>query len=136
MLVLSRRVDEAIRIGDIRVVVISFRDGKVRLGIDAPPEVPVHREEVWAARVRPTAARQALPLRGDVVSERKVKLLKCDACGREVRVENVAAPKLPKGWHEVSDYYGNAAHSCPAPSCVKWLAEAFEGFAVEPEGTR
>lgn len=49
MLVLSRHKGEAIRIGDdITIVVVEIRDGKVRLGVDAP-EVPVHRSEVWAA---------------------------------------------------------------------------------------
>lgn len=52
MLVLVRRPDEAIRIGDdVRIVVMEIRgrNGQlyVRLGIDAPKEVPVHREEVW-----------------------------------------------------------------------------------------
>jgi len=37
-------------IGDeIEIVVVDFRDGKVRLGINAPPEVPVHRKEVYNA---------------------------------------------------------------------------------------
>jgi len=49
MLVLSRKAEEAIHIGHrggVRVVVLSVRGDKVRLGIEAPVEVPVHREEV------------------------------------------------------------------------------------------
>lgn len=50
MLVLSRLIDEEIIIGDgIRIVVVDIRGDKVRLGIQAPPEVPVHRREVWEA---------------------------------------------------------------------------------------
>ena len=50
MLVLSRKCSEVIRIGgDISVVVIEIRGDKVRLGIDAPKEVPVHRQEVFDA---------------------------------------------------------------------------------------
>lgn len=50
MLVLSRKQREAIRIGpDIRIVVTKIRGGKVRLGVEAPLEVPVHRAEVYAA---------------------------------------------------------------------------------------
>ena len=50
MLVLSRKKDERIIIGDqITVLVIEIRGDKVRLGIDAPREVPVHREEVYNA---------------------------------------------------------------------------------------
>ena len=47
MLVLSRKRNEAIVIGkDITIVVIDIRGDKVRLGIEAPKEVPVHRKEV------------------------------------------------------------------------------------------
>lgn len=50
MLVLSRRLHEAIVIrDDIRVVVVDIRGDKVRLGIEAPKEVPVHRHEVHEA---------------------------------------------------------------------------------------
>ncbi len=51
MLVLSRKKGEKIVINnDIVVEVVEIRrDGKVRLGIIAPKEVPVHREEVWIA---------------------------------------------------------------------------------------
>jgi carbon storage regulator len=48
--VLSRHVDEAIIVdGHIRIVVVSIRGDKVRLGIEAPPDMPVHREEVQRA---------------------------------------------------------------------------------------
>lgn len=48
MLILGRRKDETIVINDeIRITVLEFRDGKVRLGIEAPQEVAIHREEVW-----------------------------------------------------------------------------------------
>ena len=49
MLVLSRHRDEGIRIGDIKVIVVEIRGDKVRLGIDAPKDTPVHREEVYQA---------------------------------------------------------------------------------------
>ncbi len=50
MLVLSRKKDEKIVIGDnITLMVIEIRGDKVRLGIDAPKEVSVHREEVYIA---------------------------------------------------------------------------------------
>ena len=53
MLVLSRRKDEAIVIGDnIRLMVLEVRGDKVRLGIDAPRDVPVHREEIAEAIAR------------------------------------------------------------------------------------
>jgi carbon storage regulator len=50
MLVLSRKKNESIVINnDITVTVVEIRGDKVRLGIVAPKEVPVHRQEVWEA---------------------------------------------------------------------------------------
>ena len=49
MLVLSRLVGESLRIGDIKVTVVKVVGDKVRLGIEAPLDVPVHREEVYDA---------------------------------------------------------------------------------------
>lgn len=50
MLVLTRKKNEVIRIGrDIKVVVVELRGDKVRLAVEAPREVPVHREEVFKA---------------------------------------------------------------------------------------
>ncbi|MDD4287421.1 MAG: carbon storage regulator CsrA [Candidatus Peribacteraceae bacterium] len=50
MLVLSRQRDESIIIGDnIVVTIVDIRGDKVRLGIDAPGEIPVHRREVYEA---------------------------------------------------------------------------------------
>ena len=50
MLVLSRRKDERIVIGeDIVIRVVAIRGERVRLGIEAPAEVPVHRSEVLDA---------------------------------------------------------------------------------------
>ena len=46
MLVLSRHRDESIMIGDdIVITVVDVRGDKVRLGIDAPTDIPVHRQE-------------------------------------------------------------------------------------------
>ncbi len=50
MLVLSRKKDESVVINnDIRIVVVEIRGDKVRLGVEAPKEVPVHRSEVYEA---------------------------------------------------------------------------------------
>ena len=49
MLVLTRKLGETIRIGDqIKVTVLEVRAGQVKLGIEAPTEIKVHREEVYA----------------------------------------------------------------------------------------
>lgn len=48
MLVLTRKRNEVIRIGnDILLTVIEIRGDKVRIGIEAPTDVPVHRQEVY-----------------------------------------------------------------------------------------
>ncbi len=50
MLVLSRQKDESIVIGDdIEINIVDVRGGKVRLGITAPKETPVHRREIYDA---------------------------------------------------------------------------------------
>lgn len=50
MLVLSRSRDESIVIGEnVVVTIVDIRGDKVRLGIEAPGEVPVHRREVYDA---------------------------------------------------------------------------------------
>lgn len=50
MLVLSRKKNESIVVNDaIVITVVEIRGDKVRLGIEAPREVPIHRSEVYAA---------------------------------------------------------------------------------------
>ena len=50
MLVLSRQKDQTIMIGDtIEITVVDIRGDKVRLGINAPTKIPVHRKEVYDA---------------------------------------------------------------------------------------
>lgn len=72
MLVLSRQKNEQIVIGDaVSITVVEIRGDKVRLGIAAPPEVPVHRKEV-AQRIRESgeispAEERAKRLNGQVV---------------------------------------------------------------------
>jgi carbon storage regulator len=63
MLVLSRQRDETIMIGDdIEITVVDIRGDKVRLGIQAPKEVTVHRKEVYEAiRRENRAAAQVKP---------------------------------------------------------------------------
>lgn len=75
MLVLSRQRDESIVIGDnIEITIVDIRGDKVRLGINAPTEIPVHRREVYdaiqrenlrAAQLEPAAVRSLAGLRQD-----------------------------------------------------------------------
>ncbi len=57
MLVLSRQRDETIMIGDeVEITVVDIRGDKVRLGINAPRQIQVHRKEVYEAIQRENAA--------------------------------------------------------------------------------
>ncbi len=59
MLVLSRKKNETIVIkDDITITVVDIRGDKVRLGIDAPKDVPVHRREVYDAIKRSESPRE------------------------------------------------------------------------------
>lgn len=68
MLVLSRHRDESIMIGDdIVLTIVDIRGDKVRLGIEAPTDIPIHRQEVYeaiqrenrkATKVDPTETRE------------------------------------------------------------------------------
>ena len=71
MLVLSRKKNESIVINDdITIVVVEIRGDKVRLGVEAPKEVPVHRNEVYEAirRSQQEAAKQDQPNEADRAS--------------------------------------------------------------------
>ncbi|MBM3287914.1 MAG: carbon storage regulator CsrA [Candidatus Eisenbacteria bacterium] len=59
MLILTRKLGENIRIGErIRIVILDIKGGQVKLGIDAPPDVAVHREEIYE-RIREENRRAA-----------------------------------------------------------------------------
>ena len=54
MLVLSRKPGEKVFVGsDISFVVVAVKGNRVRIGIDAPAEVPIFREELYDARAGP-----------------------------------------------------------------------------------
>ncbi len=60
MLVLSRQRDESIMIGDdVEIIIVDVRGDKVRLGITAPKEIPVHRREIYDAIQREKTEKKA-----------------------------------------------------------------------------
>jgi carbon storage regulator len=73
MLVLSRKKNESIIINDdITIVVVEIRGDKVRLGVEAPKEVPVHRNEVYEAirrnQQQPDSAQTVVERDGDTAA--------------------------------------------------------------------
>jgi carbon storage regulator len=99
MLVLSRYRDESIFIGDdIKVTVVDIRGDRVRLGIQAPPNVTVHRQEVYEAiannqprgdktfranRPLDTGERYTAPLRREIDAQ-KIKPLVVEISAQEL----------------------------------------------------
>ena len=66
MLILSRKINEQIMIGDrIVITVVAIRGGNVRLGIEAPRDVPVHRQEVYDALSKQEGKSEALGEKAD-----------------------------------------------------------------------
>ncbi len=74
MLVLSRQKDESIMIGDdVEITIVDVRGDKVRLGITAPKEIPVHRMEVYEAIQREKAEKQPQEREKNEKSEKSEK---------------------------------------------------------------
>ena len=65
MLVLSRQKDESIMVGDdVEITIVDVRGDKVRLGITAPRQIPVHRKEIYEAIQREKAQKQSAENKG------------------------------------------------------------------------
>jgi len=63
MLILARRIGECLELGnDVRVTVLAIKGNQVRIGIDAPSQVAVHRDEIYR---RVTAAANDLTAKAD-----------------------------------------------------------------------
>jgi carbon storage regulator len=63
MLVLSRKINQSIMIGDgVRIVIVGVDRDQVKVGIEAPREVPVHRSEVYEEIQRSNRSAAAAPM--------------------------------------------------------------------------
>ena len=69
MLILTRRVGETVMIGhDVTVTVLGVKGNQVRIGVNAPKSVAVHREEIYALiQEQNRAAAQSSPMNPDVL---------------------------------------------------------------------
>jgi carbon storage regulator len=71
MLILTRRIGEKLIVGgNVTVTVLSIRGNQIRMGIDAPPEVKVHREEIYQKIQTEQAERKT-----SVLHDRKTSVL-------------------------------------------------------------
>ncbi len=60
MLILTRKVGETLMIGDqVEVTILSIKGNQVRIGVNAPKEIPVHREEIYARIKREQAGQDS-----------------------------------------------------------------------------
>lgn len=88
MLVLSRKLGESVVInGDIVIRVVECRGDKVRLGICAPQEMPVHRQEVFEA-IRSRELGSTAPVASLADRESEEREVRLDVTSREVVVLN------------------------------------------------
>ncbi|MDP5070036.1 MAG: carbon storage regulator CsrA [Congregibacter sp.] len=73
MLILTRKEGESLRLGDdITVTVVSVKGGNVRIGIDAPRDLAVHREEIYDKISEGADAKGVAPgTRADLSSDKK-----------------------------------------------------------------
>ncbi len=66
MLILTRRINETLNIGDdVQVTVLGIKGNQVRIGINAPRDVPVHREEIYQRIKREERMNAAADQAGD-----------------------------------------------------------------------
>ena len=94
MLVLSRQRDESIMIGDdVEITIVDVRGDKVRLGITAPREIPVHRREIYDTIQREKAAAAAAAEKAPEAAE---KTPEAAEKAPEAKSEEVAEEKKEK----------------------------------------
>jgi carbon storage regulator len=87
MLILTRRPHEAVMVGkDVKIMVLGFKGGQVRLGIDAPPDVEVDREEVRLRKKQETA--------GLVTHESHLSVVNVEAPAEYPRDERFQNPEM------------------------------------------
>ena len=66
MLILTRRINETLNIGDdVQVTVLGIKGNQVRIGINAPRDVPVHREEIYQRIKREERLANGQDVQGD-----------------------------------------------------------------------
>ncbi len=119
MLVLSRHRDESIMIGDdVVITIVDIRGDKVRLGIEAPQDIPVHRQEVYEAIKRENQR---------LVTSSPMK-----------RVHWAPRPLIPRSWSTSVEPYrrGGLYLSPPRLFLLVRLQASASGFRLQASGFR
>ena len=107
MLVLSRQRDETIMIGDdIEITIVDIRGDKVRVGINAPKEISVHRKEVYDAIQQEN--RRAAMIKPEDISDVVV----------DPECSGAQTSKAPLPWADISRIFSRKSSEKPAPSGV------------------
>src|SRR6056297_3589537 len=86
MLVLSRKIGEVITVGNsVKITVLSYDRGVVRLGIEAPKSIPIHRKEVYdkIIRINKVASQTGFESLKNLVSSSEVGLIDHKSPGSE-----------------------------------------------------
>lgn len=102
MLVLSRQINESIMIGDaIEVTIVDIKGDKVRIGIAAPKDIPVHRKEIYLAILQENLAAAkgadmaALGQLGDLFGAQKPPANKTSGAGQHPAPKTPSKPPKP-----------------------------------------
>jgi len=130
MLILARRIGESLEVGDdVRVTVLAIKGNQVRIGIDAPTQVAVHREEVHR---RVTAAANNLTAKADTCGTAKL-IEHCDLCGQRFQY----GPNGGLGTY-VPAYQVMACNSCYAANRDGWALHLEEAVtrSLKAKGLR
>lgn len=106
MLILTRKLGESITIGDnIKVSVLGIHGRQVRLGIDAPLDVVVHREEVYV-KIQAENRKASRSIKGDLMG--MVDMIKGKIKGKQP--ENTKSPEIG---YKVDDHHRRRPHQNP-----------------------
>ena len=92
MLILTRRIGESVYIGDeVRLTVLGVRGTQVRIGINAPKDVPVHREEIYY-KIKHEQSGEAPPQRDNQYDQGEYSAEPADANGEQQPLQEEADP--------------------------------------------
>lgn len=136
MLVMTRKRDESILVDrNIEITVVEIRGDKVRLGVSAPKEVPVHRREVYetihgidasaaALREATAAHRRAEAEEASLVALAQPELALLDRLREAIRDQSGAAPRREQALRAILAAIDDASEAIGRPPTLEHLQES------------